>query len=51
MEWYSPWGKGFPGWHIECSSMIFSELGSHIDIRTGGTDHIQVHHTILDSSI
>ncbi len=45
MEWDSPWGKGFPGWHIECSAMIFSELGSHIDIHTGGTDHIQVHHT------
>lgn len=45
MEWNSPWGKGFPGWHIECSAMIFSELGQHIDIHTGGTDHIPVHHT------
>ncbi|GIW21026.1 MAG: cysteine--tRNA ligase [Candidatus Sericytochromatia bacterium] len=45
MEWESPWGKGFPGWHIECSAMIFAELGSHIDIHTGGTDHIPVHHT------
>lgn len=45
MEWESPWGKGFPGWHIECSAMIFSELGKHIDIHTGGTDHIPVHHT------
>jgi len=45
MEWDSPWGRGFPGWHIECSAMIFAELGSHIDIHTGGTDHISVHHT------
>lgn len=45
MEWDSPWGKGFPGWHIECSAMIFAELGKHIDIHTGGTDHIPVHHT------
>ncbi|MFN8577393.1 MAG: cysteine--tRNA ligase [Candidatus Sericytochromatia bacterium] len=45
MEWESPWGKGFPGWHIECSAMIFAELGQHIDIHTGGTDHIPVHHT------
>lgn len=45
MEWDSPWGKGFPGWHIECSAMIFAELGQHIDIHTGGTDHIPVHHT------
>jgi cysteinyl-tRNA synthetase len=45
MEWESPWGKGFPGWHIECSAMIFAELGTQIDIHTGGTDHIPVHHT------
>lgn len=45
MEWESPWGKGFPGWHIECSAMINAELGTHIDIHTGGTDHIPVHHT------
>lgn len=45
MEWSSPWGVGFPGWHIECSAMVFSELGTHIDIHTGGTDHIPVHHT------
>jgi cysteinyl-tRNA synthetase len=45
MEWETPWGKGFPGWHIECSAMIFAELGTHIDIHTGGTDHIPVHHT------
>ncbi len=45
MEWESPWGKGFPGWHLECTAMIFAELGEQIDIHTGGTDHIPVHHT------
>ncbi|PIQ24021.1 cysteine--tRNA ligase [bacterium (Candidatus Blackallbacteria) CG17_big_fil_post_rev_8_21_14_2_50_48_46] len=45
MEWESPWGKGFPGWHLECTAMIFAELGATIDIHTGGTDHIPVHHT------
>jgi cysteinyl-tRNA synthetase len=45
MEWDSPWGKGFPGWHLECTAMIFAELGQTIDIHTGGTDHIPVHHT------
>jgi len=45
MEWNSPWGIGFPGWHLECSAMSISELGEHIDIHTGGTDHIPVHHT------
>lgn len=45
MEWESPWGKGFPGWHIECTAMIFAVLGEQIDIHTGGTDHIPVHHT------
>lgn len=45
MEWQSPWGKGFPGWHLECTAMIFAELGPTIDIHTGGTDHIPVHHT------
>lgn len=45
MEWDSPWGKGFPGWHLECTAMIFTELGQTIDIHTGGTDHIPVHHT------
>lgn len=44
MEWDSPWGKGFPGWHIECSAMAKSLLGKHIDIHTGGVDHIHVHH-------
>ncbi|PKL79949.1 MAG: cysteine--tRNA ligase, partial [Candidatus Melainabacteria bacterium HGW-Melainabacteria-1] len=45
MEWASPWGKGFPGWHLECTAMIFAELGEQIDIHTGGTDHIPVHHS------
>lgn len=45
MEWDSPWGKGFPGWHIECSAMSMKYLGDRIDIHTGGIDHISVHHT------
>ena len=45
MEWDSPWGKGFPGWHIECSAMATKYLGEEIDIHTGGIDHIPVHHT------
>jgi cysteinyl-tRNA synthetase len=45
MEWDSPWGKGFPGWHIECSAMSMKFLGDHLDIHCGGTDHIDVHHT------
>jgi cysteinyl-tRNA synthetase len=45
MEWESPWGIGFPGWHIECSAMSKSLLGSHFDIHMGGIDHIPVHHT------
>jgi len=45
MEWDSPWGKGFPGWHIECSAMSTKYLGAHFDIHTGGIDHIPVHHT------
>jgi len=45
MEWESPWGTGFPGWHIECSAMIRTILGDTIDIHTGGIDHIPVHHT------
>jgi cysteinyl-tRNA synthetase len=45
MEWDSPWGKGFPGWHIECSAMILATLGDQIDIHTGGVDHIPIHHT------
>ncbi|MBA2279057.1 cysteine--tRNA ligase [Candidatus Saccharibacteria bacterium] len=45
MEWDSPWGKGFPGWHLECSVMARQLLGDTIDIHTGGIDHIPVHHT------
>jgi len=45
MEWDSPWGKGFPGWHIECTAMSVKHLGDHFDIHTGGIDHIPVHHT------
>ena len=45
MEWESPWGKGFPGWHIECSAMAQRYLGDYFDIHCGGEDHIPVHHT------
>ncbi len=45
MEWDSPWGKGFPGWHLECSVMARELLGDQIDIHTGGIDHVPVHHT------
>lgn len=45
MEWESPWGIGFPGWHIECSAMSIKYLGEPFDIHTGGIDHIPVHHT------
>ncbi len=45
MEWDSPWGKGFPGWHLECSAMAMKYLGETIDIHSGGIDHIAVHHT------
>lgn len=45
MEWDSPWGVGFPGWHIECSVMSMAHLGFPFDIHTGGVDHIPVHHT------
>jgi cysteinyl-tRNA synthetase len=44
MEWDSPWGKGFPGWHIECSAMSIKYLGEQFAIHTGGIDHIPVHH-------
>lgn len=44
MEWDSPWGMGFPGWHIECSAMAVKYLGQPFDIHTGGIDHIPVHH-------
>lgn len=45
MEWESPWGKGFPGWHLECSAMAIEYLGETLDIHAGGVDHIGVHHT------
>lgn len=44
LGWDSPWGKGFPGWHIECSAMIRATLGAQIDIHTGGIEHIPIHH-------
>ena len=45
MEWDSPWGRGFPGWHIECTAMSVELLGDFFDIHWGGEDHIPVHHT------
>jgi cysteinyl-tRNA synthetase len=45
MEWESPWGIGFPGWHLECSAMSMKALGSSFDLHAGGVDHIPVHHT------
>ncbi len=45
MEWDSPWGRGFPGWHIECSAMSMDTLGETFDVHCGGIDHIPVHHT------
>jgi cysteinyl-tRNA synthetase len=45
MEWESPWGVGFPGWHIECTAMSTKYLGNPFDIHTGGEDHIAIHHT------
>ncbi|MFI5241171.1 MAG: cysteine--tRNA ligase [Microgenomates group bacterium] len=44
MHWESPWGDGFPGWHIECSAMGTKYLGEQFDIHTGGEDHISIHH-------
>ena len=44
-EWDSPWGRGFPGWHLECSAMSTKYLGAPFDVHTGGVDHIAVHHT------
>jgi len=44
-HWNSPWGDGFPGWHIECTTMGCKNLGDHFDIHTGGVDHIPVHHS------
>ncbi len=45
MQWDSPWGRGFPGWHIECTAMSTKYLGEPFDIHTGGKEHISVHHT------
>lgn len=45
MEWESPWGVGFPGWHIECSAMAMAHHGPTLDIHIGGIDHIPIHHT------
>lgn len=45
MSWDSPWGEGFPGWHLECSAMGCDVFGTSIDIHTGGIDHIPIHHT------
>ncbi|MEE0893726.1 MAG: cysteine--tRNA ligase [Treponema sp.] len=45
LTWDSPWGRGYPGWHIECSAMSMKYLGKHFDIHTGGIDHVPVHHT------
>jgi len=45
MQWDSPWGRGFPGWHLECSAMSMKYLGERFDIHTGGIDHIPIHHT------
>jgi cysteinyl-tRNA synthetase len=45
MMWDSPWGRGYPGWHIECSAMSMKYLGEHFDIHCGGADHPPVHHT------
>lgn len=43
-EWKSPWGTGYPGWHIECSAISTKELGQPFDIHTGGIDHVLIHH-------
>lgn len=45
MQWDSPWGKGYPGWHLECSSMSIKYLGESFDIHCGGIDHVGIHHT------
>ncbi len=45
LVWDSPWGVGYPGWHLECSAMSMKYLGEHFDIHTGGIDHIPIHHT------
>jgi cysteinyl-tRNA synthetase len=45
LTWDSPWGRGYPGWHIECSAMSIKYLGEQFDIHAGGIDHIPIHHT------
>jgi len=45
MKWDSPWGRGYPGWHVECSAISMNYLGETFDIHCGGIDHIPVHHT------
>ncbi len=45
MKWDSPWGIGYPGWHMECSAIALKHLGERLDIHCGGVDHIPVHHT------
>ena len=45
LMWDSPWGRGYPGWHIECSAMSMKYLGENFDIHAGGIDHIPIHHT------
>lgn len=45
LEWQSPWGIGFPGWHIECAAMSIKYLGENFDVHTGAIDHIPIHHT------
>jgi cysteinyl-tRNA synthetase len=45
LVWDSPWGRGYPGWHIECSAMSIKYLGETIDIHAGGMDHVPIHHT------
>ncbi|NQU79365.1 cysteine--tRNA ligase [Candidatus Woesearchaeota archaeon] len=45
MQWDSPWGRGFPGWHVECSAMSIKYLGEQFDIHCGGIDHVNIHHT------
>jgi cysteinyl-tRNA synthetase len=45
LQWDSPWGRGYPGWHIECSAMAIKYLGEQFDIHCGGIDHVPVHHT------
>jgi cysteinyl-tRNA synthetase len=45
MEWESPWGRGFPGWHLECSAMALAYLQQPVDIHCGGSDHVRIHHT------